>query len=86
MTKPMKNPPYATGATSGAEAAIEQILLTLDEAGARLRMGHSKLYEELAAGRLQAVRLGRRVMIRGDEITRYIDALPPAEFGRGRAA
>jgi excisionase family DNA binding protein len=61
-------------------------ILTIAEAGERLRLGRSRLYEELAAGRIEAVRLGRRTMIRASEVERYIRELPPAKIGRGIAA
>ncbi|MCB1417648.1 MAG: helix-turn-helix domain-containing protein [Notoacmeibacter sp.] len=36
----------------------------------------STAYREIAAGRLKAVKLGKRTLIRADEAQRWLDALP----------
>jgi excisionase family DNA binding protein len=39
---------------------MKPLLLSIDEAANLLSIGKTKLYAELAAGRLQAVKLGKR--------------------------
>lgn len=52
--------------------------LLYDEEGARYMLGNvgrSKLYEEIAAGRLRAVKIGRRTFIAHAELERYVGEL-----------
>jgi hypothetical protein len=37
--------------------------MTVKEFGARYRLGHTKIYEEIGAGRLRAVKCGSRTLI-----------------------
>jgi excisionase family DNA binding protein len=41
-------------------------------------IGRSTLYAAMAAGRLRAIKLGSRTLIRADELRRFLDALPSA--------
>lgn len=41
----------------------------------RLPLGRSKLYEEIAAGKLKTVKVGRRVYITEAELRRYVESL-----------
>ena len=43
-----------------------------------LPFSRSKAYSEIAAGRLRAVKLGRRTLILTDDLWRYLASLPPA--------
>ncbi len=45
----------------------------------------SKLYAELSAGRLRAVKIGRAVRVRRSERDRFVAALPDAQFGPVKA-
>ncbi len=38
-------------------------------------LGNSKFYEEVAAGRLKLVKIGRRSFVTTDELRRYVAAL-----------
>lgn len=49
-----------------------------------LAIGHSKLYELLSSGTLQAVKLGRKTLVTGESINQYVASLPVATFGHGR--
>lgn len=40
------------------------------------RIGRTKLYSEINAGRLKAVRVGRRVLIRATDADAWLAALP----------
>jgi hypothetical protein len=43
-----------------------------------LPFGRTKAYAEIAAGRLNAVKLGSRTLILADELRRYLESLPAA--------
>ncbi len=51
-------------------------LVSIAEAAQTLGLGLTRLYAEVAAGRLELVKNGRRSYIRSTEIARYIAALP----------
>ncbi len=46
----------------------------------------TRLYNELSAGRLSAVRVGRRTMVTGDSLRRWCETLEPVQFGKRRRA
>jgi excisionase family DNA binding protein len=50
---------------------MEQVLLTIPAAAARLSLGRSKLYELLTKNEIRAVRIGRAVRIPTAEIDAY---------------
>lgn len=50
--------------------------LRVSEACASLSISRSKLYEELAAGRLKAFKCGSRTLIPTAEIKAWLDGLP----------
>jgi hypothetical protein len=47
-----------------------------------LPFGRTKAYAEIAAGRLNAVKLGTRTLILADELRRYLASLPAATGAR----
>jgi excisionase family DNA binding protein len=49
-------------------------LLSVDEAAATLGLGRSRLYEDLLAGRLRSVKVGRRRLIPATAVRQYIEA------------
>lgn len=53
---------------------------TLREVLKELGIGRSKLYSEIAHGRIRAKKLGSRTIILGIELQRYIDELPDADI------
>jgi excisionase family DNA binding protein len=55
---------------------VSQLLYSLEDAWTTLGVGRSTLYELIAAGDIQAVKVGRRTLIRHDELERYVQALP----------
>lgn len=61
-------------------------LLGLDEVLVRLRIKRSTAYQLMAEGRLPARKLGRRILFLEEDVNSFIQALPPAAIGRGRAA
>jgi excisionase family DNA binding protein len=70
-----------------ARPAAPDRLLSVDEAGAALGLGRSKIYGEIAAGRLRTIRAGRRRLVPAAAIVSYIRALEEANAdGSDRAA
>ena len=51
-----------------------------------LGIGHSKFFEMVGYGRLKAVRLDGRVMIREADLKAFMDGLPPAREVRDEQA
>jgi excisionase family DNA binding protein len=49
---------------------IEQVI-------AQAGIGRTKLYQEINAGRLKAVKAGRRTLIMADSLNAWLAALPP---------
>lgn len=53
-------------------------LISRRDVQTRLGIGHSKFFEMIGAGRLRAVRLDGRIMIREADLKTFIEGLPPA--------
>jgi excisionase family DNA binding protein len=51
----------------------------------RTRLSRSKIYEELANGRLKSVKVGRRRLITESALVDYVDHLVEAATSNGRA-
>jgi hypothetical protein len=51
---------------------------TLQETCRRFGCGMSKLYEEISAGKIEAKKWGKRVLVNQASAKAYFDALPPA--------
>ncbi|SEO02397.1 transcriptional regulator, AlpA family [Rhodospirillales bacterium URHD0017] len=56
--------------------AVPRAALRVSEACSALAISRSKLYLELAAGRLRAVKCGRRTLIPVPSIKAWLDGLP----------
>jgi excisionase family DNA binding protein len=54
-------------------------LLSVAEAGQLLGIGRSRLYQELGAGRLKSVKVGRRRLVPESELARYVERIEPSE-------
>ena len=61
---------------STQSADIPRAALRVSEACSALAISRSKLYLELAAGRLHAVKCGRRTLIPVPSIKAWLDGLP----------
>jgi excisionase family DNA binding protein len=55
---------------------VPRAAFRVSEACSALAISRSKLYLELAAGRLRAVKCGRRTLIPATEIKAWLDGLP----------
>lgn len=58
---------------------MEALAHRIPEAAARIGIGRTKLLEEVAAGRICVVRVGRRVLVTEHELRRYVASLAPME-------
>lgn len=58
---------------------IEKLALTIPEAVAASGFSRSSLYEEIAHGKLRAVKRGRRVAILTDDFRAWLKSLPEAK-------
>lgn len=56
--------------------AVEKLALSIPEAVAASGFSRSSLYEEIGAGRLRAVKRGRRVAILSDDFRAWLKSLP----------
>lgn len=54
---------------------MEKLLYRIEEASVITGFGRTKLYEEIAAGRLGVVRNGKAVRIPAEELRSYVDRL-----------
>ena len=63
--------------------APDHRLLSVDEAGAMLSLGRSKVFEELAAGRLRSIAVGRRRLIPSGAIGEFIAGRAAGDLPRG---
>jgi excisionase family DNA binding protein len=50
---------------------------SIAEACERAHIGHTSIYQAINAGRLRAVKRGRRTLILHDDLVRYVQSLPP---------
>ncbi|KAA2241161.1 helix-turn-helix domain-containing protein [Salinarimonas soli] len=62
------NPPVHAGRSP--------MLFTPDEARASLRIGRTKFWAEVKAGRLRVVKLGAATRVPAEELDRYVASLP----------
>jgi excisionase family DNA binding protein len=61
--------------TAQDRQTMEPILLKIDpEVTGLTRLGRTTVYAEIAAGRLRAVKVGRSVRIRRDDLEAWIEA------------
>lgn len=65
----------------GVIVRMEPLSLRIEEAAAAIPMGKSKLWEEIGAGRIKVIRIGRSVRIPTDELRRYIEARKAEQWG-----
>lgn len=76
-------------AVAPAPADLPDRLLSVDEAAAALSVGRSRLYGEIASGRLRSLSVGRRRLVPASAVRAFIDkadarASRPVETPDGR--
>jgi excisionase family DNA binding protein len=52
---------------------MEKLLLRIEEGCLATGLGRTKLYDEIAKGRLHVVKIGKSVRIPADELRAYVD-------------
>jgi hypothetical protein len=62
-------------------SADEQGAMTVKQFGARYHLGHTKIYEEIGAGRLRAVKCGSRTLILVRDAGAWERSLPALAAG-----
>lgn len=62
----------------GGPMSNEALLLPIPEAARRLGLGRSKLYELIACGDIETVRIGRAVRVPVVALVEYVDRLRSA--------
>lgn len=55
--------------------------MTVKQFGARYQLGHTKIYEEISAGRLRAVKCGSRTLILARDAATWERSLPTLAAG-----
>jgi excisionase family DNA binding protein len=67
---------------SGVSNIGEEVgAMTVKEFSARYRLGHTKIYEEISAGRLRAVKCGTRTLILARDAAAWERSLPTLAGG-----
>ncbi len=56
-------------------------LLTVAEAAEMLSLGRSKVYQEIGAGRIRAIKIGRATRIEATEVDAYVRRLREEQEG-----
>jgi len=62
------------------EVSVDRYLLRIEDVCAATSLGRTKVYNEVAAGRIKVVKIGRAVRIPADELAAYV-ARVKAESG-----
>jgi excisionase family DNA binding protein len=58
---------------------MEPVTLRVNDAGSALGLSRSKVYDLIAAGKLEAVKLGGRTLVTASSIRALVDASPRME-------
>lgn len=74
--------PATTPDNSASEALGSSLMMSIKDAFREARIGRTKIYAEIGAGRLRAVKLGRRTLIRRSDFEAWIAALPQMKGAR----
>jgi excisionase family DNA binding protein len=56
------------------------LLISIERVGEELGVGRSTLYELFQAGKLSSVKVGRRRLVRRDDLLRFVCELPTQGF------
>jgi hypothetical protein len=66
---------------SALNSADELGAMTVKQFGSRYHLGHTKIYEEISAGRLRAVKCGSRTLILARDAGAWERSLPTLAAG-----
>jgi excisionase family DNA binding protein len=64
--------------TNTMTSSVTRLLYPIPDAMGQLGVGRSTVYELIASGALQTVKIGRRTLISHDELARYARSLTKA--------
>jgi hypothetical protein len=67
--------------SNALNSAEELGAMTVKQFGARYHLGHTKIYEEIGAGRLRAVKCGSRTLILARDAGAWERSLPALAAG-----
>ncbi|MFC2153115.1 helix-turn-helix domain-containing protein [Actinomycetota bacterium] len=73
--------PDQDASTEGEEDEVEPLLYTTDEAARVVGIGRSKLYELMAAGKIESVHIGRSRRIPAEALADFVAALRQESSG-----
>jgi excisionase family DNA binding protein len=62
-------------AIAGSDQSVPVRLLAVDDVADRLGVGRSRLYQELSAGRIQSIKVGRRRLIPESALYEYVRSM-----------
>jgi excisionase family DNA binding protein len=65
-----------------AQEDVREVLISINKTCEITGLGRSKIYDLLRVGKLEAVKCGRRTLLRSSVVDAFIDALPKA-VGKG---
>jgi excisionase family DNA binding protein len=68
--------PRRRPATQPRQVAVDRVLLTVEEAATAIGVSRSLMFELIAAGEIETVRIGRLRRVRPDALLEYVAALP----------
>jgi excisionase family DNA binding protein len=60
--------------------AVDKLAYSIPELCEATGFRRTKIYEELRLGNLKSIKLGRRTVIRAEELRRWLATLPAGDF------
>jgi excisionase family DNA binding protein len=64
-------------------APIERLAYTVAEAAECIGLGHTRMGDQVRAGRIRVVRIGKRILIPRDALREFLDANSEPVSGEG---
>jgi excisionase family DNA binding protein len=61
---------------------IFPIAMTIADVTRRTGIGRTSVFEAIRVGKLRAVKVGARTLIRAEDLTSFLDSLPDARAGK----
>jgi hypothetical protein len=69
--------------THNSHSPFAPLAYTIDDAVSASGFSRSRIYDEISAGRLRAVKAGKRTLVFADSLRSLLEALPPVPIGTG---
>lgn len=70
----LQHPRCTSALPTNMEAKLDQVLVSIPDAGKALALGRSKIYDLIAEGRLETITIGRRRLVRVESVRALADA------------